>query len=68
MIAYKDFVLSEENRKTYSKVVENKLTLGHYHMNEVFAGHFNPVFEAIWIIAKEHFTKKQKQEKIEQQK
>jgi hypothetical protein len=64
VLAYKDFVSSEENRTIYSKVVEKNLKLDHWAMNEVFAGHFNPIFEAIWFIAKEHFTEKGKKEKI----
>ena len=60
MIPFKDFVLSEENKILYKKKVDKALKLDHYQENEVFSGHFNVIHEAIWLIAMEYFTNKNK--------
>ncbi|HAT63933.1 MAG TPA: hypothetical protein DCS66_04930 [Flavobacteriaceae bacterium] len=64
MIKFCEFILKEENKKTYDPILKERIKLNHYQEKEVFAGHFNPAFESVWIIAKEYFTNSNECNKI----
>ena len=53
-------MLSQKQNTLLKDQIADKLQLNHIQEYEVFCGHFNPVYEAIWILAKEHFTTKDK--------
>ena len=44
----------------YKPVLKEEIKLNHYQEKEVFAGHFNPAFESVWIIAKDYFSNPKK--------
>ena len=59
-MSFMNYVLSQKQNTLLKDRLADKLQLNHIQEYEVFCGHFNPVHEAIWILAKEHFTTKDK--------
>ena len=57
MIKFCEYVLKDADKKAYKELIKKHIHINHYQENEIFAGHFNPVFEGIWVIAKEYFSK-----------
>ena len=54
---FMEYALKNKDNDFLKDKIQKEIFLNHISENEVFSGYFNPIHEAIWIIAKDHFTK-----------
>lgn len=59
-MSFMNYVLSQKQNTLLKDRLADKLQLNHIQEYELFCGHFNPVYEAIWVLAEDYFTKKEK--------
>lgn len=59
-MTFMNYILKQKQNTLLKDRITDKMHLNHWQEYELFSGHFNPIFEAIWVIAQEHFTNEKK--------